>query len=267
MHECDDKVVLVTGPTVVSRNPVTHPGGVRPLMAVNRKKELGHLVNVVVFSSRGKRPAQEMMAGGDLDGDVYFVCWDRLLVKLVYPVIPVAYKGYKPEMEDAPVSEEIDDIIAFILKNDCLGIICTLHTALSDFHCHISPDASFTLNNAHKIFLKECSGLGPMDPSCVMLSFLASYAVDFAKHGQCISFDNWKDMNSEMQKHGWPDFLEKEDKKSYISKSVLGQLYRQVDENFNESFTRMDYEQSILLNYELEADKLPKKYLLTAKLF
>jgi len=29
----------------------------------------------------------------------------------------------------------------------------------------------------------------------------------------------------------------------------------------------MDYEQSILLNYELEADKLPKKYLLTAKLF
>jgi RNA-dependent RNA polymerase len=49
---------------------------VRILTGVDRP-ELRHLYNVVVFSSKGHRPACNMMAGGDLDGDVYFVCWDE----------------------------------------------------------------------------------------------------------------------------------------------------------------------------------------------
>lgn len=195
MHQGDNKVVLVTGPTVVTRNPVTHPGGVRLLKAVNRQQELGHLVNVVVFSSQGKRPAQEMMAGGDLDGDVYLVCWDKELVKRVNPATPIPYKGYKPEMLEAPKSENVDEIIAYIIQNDCLGRICTIHTALSDFHGHVSPDGSFTLKTAHRIFFKECSGEGPMTLECERLSVLASYAVDFAKHGQCILPSTWKKMS------------------------------------------------------------------------
>jgi len=41
---------------------------------------LSHLYNVVVFSSKGERPCCNMMAGGDLDGDVYFVSWDSELI-------------------------------------------------------------------------------------------------------------------------------------------------------------------------------------------
>ncbi len=33
-----------------------------------------------MFSAHGSRPVTDMMAGGDLDGDNYFVCWDSDLI-------------------------------------------------------------------------------------------------------------------------------------------------------------------------------------------
>lgn len=64
---------------MVTRCPCLHPGDIRILKGVD-KPELSHLLNVVVFSSKGERPSCNMMAGGDLDGDVYFVGWDKELV-------------------------------------------------------------------------------------------------------------------------------------------------------------------------------------------
>ena len=64
---------------MVTRNPCLHPGDIRVLTAVDRP-ELRHLFNVVVISSKGKRPMCNMMAGVDLDGDVNFVCWDDQLL-------------------------------------------------------------------------------------------------------------------------------------------------------------------------------------------
>ena len=65
---------------MVTRCPCLHPGDIRILQGVD-KPQLSNLFNVVVFSSKGSRPACNMMAGGDLDGDVYFVSWDEYLVK------------------------------------------------------------------------------------------------------------------------------------------------------------------------------------------
>lgn len=66
---------------IVSRNPCTHPGDIRILSAVDKAMELSHLFNVIVFSSKGERPQFNKMGGGDLDGDVYFICWDEILLK------------------------------------------------------------------------------------------------------------------------------------------------------------------------------------------
>lgn len=74
----------IDGDVLVTRSPCTHPGDIRRLKAVN-KPELAHLFNVVIFSSKGDRPACNMMSGGDLDGDVYFVTWDPELL----PHIPL----------------------------------------------------------------------------------------------------------------------------------------------------------------------------------
>lgn len=53
---------------LVSRNPCLHPGDVRKLKVVYRR-ELEHLVDCIVFPTRGKRPSADTMSGGDLDGD------------------------------------------------------------------------------------------------------------------------------------------------------------------------------------------------------
>lgn len=71
---------MITGNVLVSRNPCTHPGDLRLLKAVDKMEQFGDIFNVVVFSSKGERPQFNKMAGGDLDGDVYFVCWDDLIL-------------------------------------------------------------------------------------------------------------------------------------------------------------------------------------------
>ena len=66
---------ILTGELLVTRNPCLNPGDLRLLKGVDRP-ELRHLYNVIVFSSKGERPTCNKMSGGDLDGDVYFICWD-----------------------------------------------------------------------------------------------------------------------------------------------------------------------------------------------
>jgi hypothetical protein len=53
---------------LVTRNPCLHPGDLQKFKVVARV-ELAHLVDCIVFPTRGKRPAADLMSGGDLDGD------------------------------------------------------------------------------------------------------------------------------------------------------------------------------------------------------
>lgn len=52
----------------VIRNPCLHAGDWQKFRVVERP-ELAHLVDCIVFPTQGKRPAADMMSGGDLDGD------------------------------------------------------------------------------------------------------------------------------------------------------------------------------------------------------
>ncbi|KAI9251659.1 RNA dependent RNA polymerase-domain-containing protein [Helicostylum pulchrum] len=61
---------IITGEVVVFRNPCFHPGDVRIVKAVDNP-DLHHLIDVVVFSSKGFRDIPSMCSGGDLDGDDY----------------------------------------------------------------------------------------------------------------------------------------------------------------------------------------------------
>lgn len=74
--ECAVKVTMEGGQpsalkgceVLVTRNPCLHPGDMQKFRVVE-KPELAHLVDCIVFSTQGKRPAADMMSGGDLDGD------------------------------------------------------------------------------------------------------------------------------------------------------------------------------------------------------
>ncbi|CAK4307881.1 unnamed protein product [Aphanomyces euteiches] len=74
------KPQAIVGKVAVTRNPCYHPGDVRILYAIGACPALQHLTNVIVFSTQGHRPAPDEMAGGDLDGDSFFVIWDQELL-------------------------------------------------------------------------------------------------------------------------------------------------------------------------------------------
>jgi hypothetical protein len=59
---------IINTEVLVTRNPCLHPGDLQKFKAVD-VPEYSHLVDCIVFSTRGKRPSADLMSGGDLDGD------------------------------------------------------------------------------------------------------------------------------------------------------------------------------------------------------
>lgn len=182
----DDGSRVLEGNLLVSRNPCTHPGDVRILQGVD-VPELRHLYNVIVFPSTGVRPLCNMMSGGDLDGDVYFVCWDeRILSNIPEENIYAPAKYTKPDIiHDKPAEETIADYYTFYLERDCLGQLANLHLNLCDF----------------------IGRHGPRDPRCIELSGLQSIAVDFAKHGESVPRSRFQGFLRTVR--DWPEFFEK----------------------------------------------------------
>jgi uncharacterized membrane protein YgcG len=104
----------IRGWVVVSKNPCYLLGDIRVLRAVDCADVQGRpgaaeklralerdLVDCIVYPVNGARPHSNEIAGSDLDGDQYFVCWDQRLLPSIkgYP----AY-GY-PDAEARPAGE------------------------------------------------------------------------------------------------------------------------------------------------------------------
>jgi hypothetical protein len=64
---------------LVARQPACRPSDIQKVRAVKRP-ELSHMVDVVVFSSRGQYPLAGKLQGGDYDGDKFWLCWEPDLV-------------------------------------------------------------------------------------------------------------------------------------------------------------------------------------------
>ncbi|GMN68751.1 hypothetical protein TIFTF001_037801 [Ficus carica] len=192
-----DKFV-VKGKVVVAKNPCLHPGDVRVLKAVD-VPELHHMVDCVVFPQKGKRPHSNECSGSDLDGDTYFVCWDR---ELVPPRRHDAmnYTSAPPmELDHDVTMEEITEYFADYLVNDNLGII----------------------SNAHTVFADREPKMARSKP-CLQLAVLSSIAVDYPKTGVAAKIPH------RLRAKEYPDYMEKPDKPTYNSKRVIGKLFRQV---------------------------------------
>lgn len=89
----------ITGKITTGRVPCYLLGDIRVLEAVD-VPELEHLVDCIVFPIKGKRPHADEQAGGDLDGDKFFVTWDDRLIppKIVpsneYPAAETKREGH-----------------------------------------------------------------------------------------------------------------------------------------------------------------------------
>jgi hypothetical protein len=65
---------------LVARQPACRRSDIQKVRAVNHP-QLSHLVDVVVFPSRGQYPLAGKLQGGDYDGDVFWLCWELDLVR------------------------------------------------------------------------------------------------------------------------------------------------------------------------------------------
>ncbi|KAI3734100.1 hypothetical protein L6452_13562 [Arctium lappa] len=189
---------IVTGKVVVAKNPCLHPGDVRVLSAVD-VPQLRHMVDCVVFPQKGHRPHPNECSGSDLDGDIYFVCWDPDLI----PPRQIEPMDYTPapsmQLDHDVTIEEVEEYFANYILNDSLGIIANAHTVFAD-------------REPTKAMAKPC----------VELAKLFSIAVDFPKTGVPAVIP------ANLRVKEYPDFMEKPDKTTYESQNVIGKLFREV---------------------------------------
>nr|AAT38687.2 RNA-directed RNA polymerase, putative [Solanum demissum] len=222
---------ILKGNVVVAKNPCLHPGDIRVLRAVD-VPALHHMVDCVVFPQKGKRlgmyfnclPTSEVevksaytlpssdptlcfddrphpneCSGSDLDGDIYFVCWDQDMIP-PRQVQPMEYPPAPSIQLDHDVTiEEVEEYFTNYIVNDSLGIIA----------------------NAHVVFADREPDMAMSDP-CKKLAELFSIAVDFPKTGVPA------EIPSQLRPKEYPDFMDKPDKTTYISERVIGKLFRKV---------------------------------------
>ena len=257
----DEQDFTLEGEVYVTKNPCLHPGDIKILKAVNNEdiyKKLNHMINVIVFSSledeNDKRPVQNQISGGDLDGDIYYVSWNK-------DIIDGIIKRNVPPQEDPKYPSQLvnnnngnnnnnlinnntismnDVILSHIntMKNDLVPLISNLYLA------HADNDLIH----------------GPFNEKCKILSDLFMIAIDSQKNGKFISQEILSEQK--LLLNTYPDFLETDSYKSYKSPGILGILYRLCNEKeFLDEFDYYEYTNSYLMSYYLDLELFDEKCL------
>ncbi|KAK8087511.1 hypothetical protein PG994_002485 [Apiospora phragmitis] len=232
--ELDQRDMLVT------RSPAMHPGDIQ--IVTNVIPPDGHplrsLQNCIVFSQKGERDMPSQLSGGDLDGDIFSVIWDRGAINAEtltfepagYPRMPPVNIGREIERED------MTEFFVQFMATDQLGLLANKHLILAD-----QRDA------------------GTVADDCKMLAAMASTAVDYSKTGIAVDMDQLRSIKFNRFR---PDFMapsvpmniksrteisfeeevlepagDDDDEKTgsprftyYGSDKILGLLYRAIDE-------------------------------------
>lgn len=226
----DGQIVIVT------RSPALHPGDIQIAKQVvpPPSHPLSHHINCIIFSQHGQRDLPSQLSGGDLDGDIYNVIWDGdAMPKETFD--PADYP--RVEAQDIGrrvVSADMAQFFIGFMKTDHLGVIATRHVILAD-----------QLDD------------GTLSQECRTLAGLHSTAVDFSKSGIPAELKalprankfrpdflspgpitNYHDKGKiTLEEYTISEEAEEEEEEGdgprygyYRSEKVLGQLYREIDE-------------------------------------
>ncbi|KAL1569847.1 RNA-directed RNA polymerase [Salvia divinorum] len=197
-YSSTDHNYVVKGKVAVAKNPCLHPGDLRVLEAID-VPALHHMVNCIVFPQKGMRPHPNECSGSDLDGDIYFVCWDPDMI----PPKQFSPMDYNPapatRLDHEVTIEEVQEYFTNYILNESLGMIANAHIVFADKEPFMA-----------------------MSSSCLELAKLHSVAVDFPKTGVPAQIP------PKLRVKEYPDFMEKLDKPTFESKGVIGKLFREV---------------------------------------
>ncbi|RAW32219.1 hypothetical protein PC110_g11433 [Phytophthora cactorum] len=215
----DSYVVLDDVDVAVHRSPCHHPGDIRVLRCrAEVPPQLRQLKDCIVFPSKGPRPHPDECTGGDLDGDMFVVIWDKRL-------IPSRTQVHEPMVFDedtggdtSPRGDEYHQ------STDDAGLV--------DFYIHsIQDDILGIASNAH-LALCDSSNDGSLDENAKILARICSKQVD--------SLRAEKDLEivRNLAPKSYPDFMQKKDKPSYPSKKILGNMYRRCKAIYDTTMTK-----------------------------
>lgn len=197
-----DLDLTLEGPVVVFRNPCVLPSDIRILRARTdvplRLKSLYQ--NVVVFPSRGQSSHPHECAGGDLDGDLYYLIWDKKL-------IPKSFFQKVIEVETQQMTTHNMECTSAM---DMMQYFCD-----SMAHSQLGILANATLATADKLSIKH--------PTTIELARYVVAETDAPKKGFTVGA-----IKPELMPKEYPDFMAKPDKPSYQSSTILGKLYREA---------------------------------------
>ncbi|OWZ15303.1 RNA-dependent RNA polymerase [Phytophthora megakarya] len=215
----DDYVILDGIDVAVHRSPCHHPGDIRVLRCqAEVPPQLRRLKDCIVFPCQGPRPHPDECTGGDLDGDMFVVIWDKRL-------IPPRTQIHEPMFFDEEI--ERDNSLGageFYQSTDDEGLV--------DFYVHsIQDDILGVASNAH-LALSDASDHGSLDKAAIKLARICSKQVD--------SLRAEKDLEivRKFAPKSYPDFMQNKDKPSYPSKKILGKMYRRCKAIFDTTMTK-----------------------------
>eukprot|EP01125_Pyxidicula_operculata_P004670 TRINITY_DN1754_c0_g2_i1.p1 TRINITY_DN1754_c0_g2~~TRINITY_DN1754_c0_g2_i1.p1 ORF type:complete len:1016 (-),score=183.21 TRINITY_DN1754_c0_g2_i1:24-3071(-) len=206
-----ERSFIPKGPAVVGRNPTYSEKDMR-LVKIVDYEGLHHLYDVVVFSSKGRRPLADEMSGGDLDGDLFFVCWNQMIVE------NIAWENQTEPLSFSTDTEKvrgyiIPDEVSFERRND-------MYLTVSEEEQQTNEGIpTRTLNEMIKIFLRynpilgmvsnyhmilvDQSDSGTRDPLC---SEAGNLCYDLLEKPWCV--DIGKSQTKKFFRKQIPDFLE-----------------------------------------------------------
>ena len=171
----------IVGKVIVAKSPSYLLGDIRVLEAVDIP-QLHHLVDCIVFPTRGKQPHPNEIAGSDLDGDEYFVCWDAALLP---PTLREPYDYPPTEGRDTSVANR-KSMIAYVSKQNKQSAIMGRIDSCYQYFANL--------------YGVECS-------ECDQLGRLFSRSVDSTKTGDAVRIPKRLQPPSDPQERRRPDIL------------------------------------------------------------
>ena len=200
----------------VAKCPCLHPGDIRVLNFKKYDKDdentkkykcFEPYINVIIFPQKGKRPHPNECSGSDLDGDDYFVFYDKELIPKE-TVEPMDYTAAEAKIKKKNIKlKNIIKYFAEYINLNNLGIIGDAHYAMVD---------------------QDPKGADGEIPKSIAKKF--SQAVDAPKTGVV------SELTDDETPKKFPHFMDKNKTKKnvYYSKKILGKLYDKIKDYLNE---------------------------------
>ena len=200
----------------IAKCPCLHPGDVRVLdfkcyiegdESTKIYKIFEKYENVLIFPSKGPRPHPNECSGSDLDGDNYFVFYDEdLILDDKNLTKPMNYSfSLQPLKKDNIQIEDVIEYFAEYTNLNNLGLIGDAHLALAD---------------------RDPKGAKGIIPMKIARKF--SRAVDAPKTGDEVI------LSEDEEPKKFPHYMCKSAKKTYVSTTVIGILYDEINKTIDE---------------------------------